>query len=181
VANSTKKKGPSGVVAAAPNSPLPIEIRGRRKGVDVAAPARKPAKRTSKKNSRKRAGKRAEPAPPTAAATHDVSDRLTRLLAGVLAVRAGNQTSPRTQKLLKSGVAKMAQKLVEEAAETAIDAVRGERAGLINESADLLFNLVVLWSALDVTPAEIWAEMDRRELALGLAEKLPKPLDMADL
>ena len=67
----------------------------------------------------------------------------------------------------------MAQKVVEEAAETMINAVRGARVGLINESADLLFNLVVLWSALDVAPADVWAEMDRRGASLGLAEKLP--------
>ena len=74
----------------------------------------------------------------------------------------------------------MAQKVVEEAAEAAIDAVRGARLGVINESADLLFNLVVLWSAVDVTPADIWAEMDRREATLGLAEKLAKPLGSDD-
>lgn len=104
-------------------------------------------------------------------------DRLARLLAAIGDLRTGKRKSPRTQKLLASGVAKMAQKLIEEAAETAIDAVRGDRTGLISESADLLFNLVVLWSALEVTPGDVWAEMDRREQLLGMAEKLPKPGD----
>lgn len=101
-------------------------------------------------------------------------DRLARLAKAVQAVHAGEQVSLRTAKLLAGGVPKMAQKLVEEAAEAAIDAVRGERAGFVNESADLLYNLVVLWSAIGVTPDEIWTEMDRREALLGLAEKLPK-------
>ena len=112
-----------------------------------------------------------------AAAGHE--DRLARLARAVQAVRAGEHVSPRTAKLLGSGVPKMAQKLMEEAAETAIDAVRDERAGFVNESADLLYNLVVLWSALGVAPYEVWAEMDRREALLGMAEKLPKADDAA--
>ncbi len=106
-------------------------------------------------------------------------DRLARLARAVQAVRAGEHISPRTAKLLAGGVPKMAQKLMEEAAETAIDAVRQERAGFVNESADLLYNLVVLWSALGVAPDEVWAEMDRREALLGMAEKLPKADDAA--
>jgi phosphoribosyl-ATP pyrophosphohydrolase len=102
-------------------------------------------------------------------------DRLARLARAIEAVKAGQLNSPRTTKLLSAGVPKMAQKLMEEAAETAIDAVRGERAMFVNESADLLYNLVALWSAFDVAPAEIWAEMDRREQLLSMAEKLPKP------
>ena len=104
-------------------------------------------------------------------------DRLARLAEAVRAVRAGEHVSPRTAKLLGGGVPKMAQKLMEEAAETAIDAVRAERTGFVNESADLLYNLVVLWSALGVAPDEVWAEMDRREALLGMAEKLPKADD----
>ena len=82
--------------------------------------------------------------------------------------------SPRTAKFLALGVPKMAQKLVEEAAEVAIDAVRGKRLVVFGESVDLFYKLVVLWFALGIEPAEIWAEMDRREAMLGMAEKLPK-------
>ena len=72
------------------------------------------------------------------------------------------------------GLPRMAQKLAEEATEIVIEAVRGGRSGVINESADLLYNLVVLWSELGIATAEIWAEMDRRRALLGMAEKLPK-------
>ena len=68
----------------------------------------------------------------------------------------------------------MAQKLAEEATEVVIDAVRGQRATVIHESVDLLYNLVVLWSELGITASEVWAEMDRRQALLGMAEKLPK-------
>ena len=101
-------------------------------------------------------------------------DRLACLVTALRAVRAGERASPRTAKLLGSGVPKMAQKLVEEAAETAIEAVLGKRAEFVNESADLPYNLAALWSVLDVAPDEVWAEMDRREALLGIAEKLPK-------
>jgi phosphoribosyl-ATP pyrophosphohydrolase len=68
----------------------------------------------------------------------------------------------------------MAQKLAEEATEVVIDAVRGQRLAVIHESVDLLYNLVVLWSELGITASEVWAEMDRRQALLGMAEKLPK-------
>jgi phosphoribosyl-ATP pyrophosphohydrolase len=68
----------------------------------------------------------------------------------------------------------MAQKVIEEAAELGIEAVRGNRNGIVEESVDLLYNVFVLWSQAGVSPAEVAAEMDRRERLLGMAEKLPK-------
>lgn len=44
----------------------------------------------------------------------------------------------------------------------------------MNESVDFFYNLVVLWSELGIAPEDVWAEMHRREVALGMAEKLPK-------
>jgi phosphoribosyl-ATP pyrophosphohydrolase len=68
----------------------------------------------------------------------------------------------------------MAQKLGEEATEVVIEAVRGERSAVINQSVDLLYNLVVVWSELGITASDVWAEMDRRQALLRMAEKLPK-------
>jgi len=45
---------------------------------------------------------------------------------------------------------------------------------VVRESADLLYNLSVLWAGAGVRPEDVWAEMDRRERMLGIAEKLPK-------
>jgi phosphoribosyl-ATP pyrophosphohydrolase len=102
-------------------------------------------------------------------------DRLARLAAAIADVRAGRRQSPRTAKLLAAGTPKMAQKLIEEAAEAAIEALRGDASAMVKESVDLLYNLVILWSDVGVDPGSIWAEMDRREALLGMAEKLPKP------
>lgn len=101
-------------------------------------------------------------------------DRLT-LLADDLANRLATDTPfSRIGKLRAGGTPKMAQKLVEEAAEVAIDAVQGNRAAVVNETADLLFNLTVLLAEIGIPPSDVWAEMDRRRSLFGIAEKLPK-------
>lgn len=99
---------------------------------------------------------------------------LARLFEALDRQSGGKVNNARTAKLLSSGLAKMSQKLVEEAAEVAIDAVRERHDGVITESADLLYHLVVLWFALGIDPASVWAEMSRREQLFGLAEKPPK-------
>ena len=103
-----------------------------------------------------------------------MTDSLDRLHQAVLAARKADPDRSRTAKLLLSGRDKMAKKLAEEAAEVVIDAMNGRPDGVIKESADLLYNLVVLWVSAGVKPQEVWAEMQRRERLFGLAEKIPK-------
>ncbi|HET9817103.1 MAG TPA: phosphoribosyl-ATP diphosphatase [Xanthobacteraceae bacterium] len=103
-----------------------------------------------------------------------MSDSLDRLYQAVLAARAADPTSSRTARLLRAGRSKMAKKLAEEAVEVVIDAMNGHTDAVVRESADLLYNLVVLWVASDVHPKDVWTEMGRRERLLGIAEKLPK-------
>jgi phosphoribosyl-ATP pyrophosphohydrolase len=111
---------------------------------------------------------------PIGAANANGQDRLARLATAIAEVRSGGRLSPRTAKLLSADIAKMAKKVVEEAAETAIDAVRGDRTAVVNESVDLLYNLSIVWSEMGIDPDEVWTEMDRRERVLGMVEKLPK-------
>jgi phosphoribosyl-ATP pyrophosphohydrolase len=75
---------------------------------------------------------------------------------------------------LQAGRAKAAKKLAEEAVEVVIDALEGNNAALIKESADLIYNLAALWVVAGVEPREVWAEMERRERLFGIAEKLLK-------
>ena len=103
-----------------------------------------------------------------------MTDSLNRLYEAVSAIRVANSGGSRTAKLLQAGRAKMAKKLAEEAAEVVIDAVGGQRDAVIRESADLLYNLVVLWVSIGIRPQDVWNEMERRERLLGLAEKMPK-------
>ena len=103
-----------------------------------------------------------------------MSDSLDRLYQAVLAARDRDPAVSRTAKLFRQGPSKMARKVAEEAMEVVIDAVSDKADGVVRESADLLYNLAVLWAAMGVTPADVWREMDRREVMLGIAEKLPK-------
>src|SRR6201995_4848323 len=103
-----------------------------------------------------------------------MSDSLDRLYDAVIAARGTDPTRSRTARLLRQGRAKMAKKLAEEAVEVVIDSMNGSRDAVIKESADLLYNLVVLWVSSGVQPKDVWREMERRERLFGIAEKLPK-------
>ena len=105
-----------------------------------------------------------------------MSDSLDRLYQAVLAAKAADPAHSRTARLLRAGRAKMAKKLAEEAVEVVIDAMHGDRDAVVKESADLIYNLVVLWVSTGIRPEEVWKEMDRRERLLGIAEKVPKKL-----
>jgi phosphoribosyl-ATP pyrophosphohydrolase len=103
-----------------------------------------------------------------------MSDSIAKLHQAVIAAKTADPASSRTARLLRSGRAKMAKKLAEEAVEVVIDAMHGNRDAVVNESADLLYNLVVLWVSSDVHPDDVWKEMERRARLFGIAEKLRK-------
>ena len=103
-----------------------------------------------------------------------MSDSLERLYLAVLAAKDLDPAVSRTARLFQRGPAKMAKKLAEEAIEVVIDAVSGNTEAVVRESADLLYNLTVLWASAGVRPEDVWGEMQRREHMLGIAEKLPK-------
>jgi phosphoribosyl-ATP pyrophosphohydrolase len=107
-----------------------------------------------------------------------MSDSLERLHKSVLALQKGDPHLSRTARLMRSGRAKIAKKMAEEAVEVVVDVMRGNRDAAVRESADLLYHLVVLWAEAGIRPQDVWAEMDRRERLLGLAEKPPKELPL---
>lgn len=76
-----------------------------------------------------------------------------------------------TRKLLDKGVAQCAKKLGEEAIETVLAATGESRERVISESADLLYHLMVVLKARDVSLAEIEAELASRTARSGLDEK----------
>jgi phosphoribosyl-ATP pyrophosphohydrolase len=105
---------------------------------------------------------------------HEMSDSLERLYLAVIAAKDLDPAISRTARLFQRGPAKMAKKLAEEAIEVVIDAVNRNPEAVIRESADLLYNLTVLWASAGVRPEDVWTEMERREHLLGIAEKMPK-------
>src|SRR5579863_9935799 len=100
-----------------------------------------------------------------------LGEALERLWRVIEERRGADPQNSYTAKLFSRGTAKIAQKLGEEAVETVIEGVKGDRAALTGESADLLYHLFVLWAASGVAPADIAAELVRREGVSGINEK----------
>ena len=106
------------------------------------------------------------------------SGRILDQLYDVLKSRRGaDPATSYTAKLFSRGRAKIAQKLGEEAVETTIELIKGERKGVIYESADLLYHLMVCWAEAGIAPDEVWAELARREGSSGIAEKASRKPD----
>ena len=96
---------------------------------------------------------------------------LARLAATVAQRGAASADSSYTARLLAAGRAKCAQKLGEEAVETVIAALDGDRQAIAAEAADLLYHLLVTLQCVDVRLADVMAELERREGRGGLDEK----------
>lgn len=96
---------------------------------------------------------------------------LDRLAATIAARKSADPKSSWTAKLLAMGPQKCAEKFGEEALEAIIEAVKGDRARLTAEAADVVYHLLVMLAARDVTLGDVLAELERREGRSGLAEK----------
>ena len=96
---------------------------------------------------------------------------LDRLADVVLMRRNADPAVSHSARLLARGTDKVAQKFGEEAVECLIEAIAGRKDGLIGESADVLYHLIVLWVDAGVRPDEVWTELKRREGVSGIAEK----------
>jgi phosphoribosyl-ATP pyrophosphohydrolase len=96
---------------------------------------------------------------------------LDRLWQIIQARRGADPQSSYTARLFARGRAKIAQKLGEEAVEAVIEGVGDNPVALVGESADLIYHLLVLWAAAGVSPADVAAELERREGRSGIEEK----------
>ncbi|MGV6876108.1 phosphoribosyl-ATP diphosphatase [Pseudochelatococcus sp. B33] len=76
-----------------------------------------------------------------------------------------------TARLLAGGVGRSAKKLGEEAVEAVIAAVEGDRDGLVAESADVLYHLLVVLQARNIALHDVLNELKRRTAQSGLEEK----------
>jgi len=94
-----------------------------------------------------------------------------RLFARIAARRNEDPNTSYTAKLLAQGRLKCAKKLGEEAVETSLAAVAQDKQALANESADLLYHLLVLWAACELSPEDVYAALAAREGQSGLDEK----------
>jgi phosphoribosyl-ATP pyrophosphohydrolase len=96
---------------------------------------------------------------------------LDRLAATIAARKGGDPDASWTARLLARGPEKCAEKFGEEAIEAIIEAVKGDRDRLTCEAADVLYHLLVMLAARDVTLADVQAELARREGTSGIDEK----------
>lgn len=93
-------------------------------------------------------------------------------LESIIAARAeSTDTSSYTASLMRKGQPKAAQKLGEEAVETIIAALAGEKSEVVSESADLLYHLLVVWKIAGVSLDDVLSELQRRTSQTGLEEK----------
>lgn len=102
-------------------------------------------------------------------------DILAELAAEISQRRGASPDSSYTAKLLSQGVSKCAKKLGEEAVETALAAVAGEKSHIAAESADLIYHLLVLLEATDIRLADVMTELAKRRGVSGLVEKASRP------
>jgi phosphoribosyl-ATP pyrophosphohydrolase len=96
---------------------------------------------------------------------------LDRLAATIADRKGADPASSWTAKLLAAGPEACAKKFGEEAVEAVIEAVKGDRNRLTSEAADVLYHLLVMLAARDVTLDAVLAELDRRTGTSGIEEK----------
>src|SRR5580704_7830596 len=131
--------------------------KSTKKKIGSAPGKRRTAKKTSK----------------SLAASPDVLDRLWLIIDSRREVDA---TLSHSAKLLAKGTPQVVQKLGEELIECLIEAMAGNHAGLVAESADVLYHLLVTWVDAGIHPEEVWAELTRREQVSHLTEGSDVPL-----
>ncbi len=96
---------------------------------------------------------------------------LQRLAQTIADRKTADPSTSWTAKLLAEGPEKAAEKFGEEAVEAIIEAVKGDRARLTAEAADVLYHLLVMLAACDVTLDDVLAELGRRDGTSGIDEK----------
>ncbi len=103
------------------------------------------------------------------------ADVIERLYGVIESRRGADAETSYTASLFAQGTKHIARRVGEEAAELVLEGVRGDKDKLTLESADLIYHLLVLWADQGIEPADVWAELTRREGTSGIAEKKSRP------
>jgi phosphoribosyl-ATP pyrophosphohydrolase len=103
--------------------------------------------------------------------TNNDIEILERLFATIKSRQGADPSSSYTAKLFSAGDNKICEKIEEEALEVIQAALKETNDRVVSESADLLYHLLVLWASKDIEPAQVWAELARREGTSGIEEK----------
>lgn len=96
---------------------------------------------------------------------------LDQLFQTIQSRKQSNEETSWTAQLLRAGTHFITRKILEEAREVSVEAMAKDREKLIAESADLLYHLYVLWADSNISPADVYKELQRREGISGIVEK----------
>ncbi|MEE2694632.1 MAG: phosphoribosyl-ATP diphosphatase [Pseudomonadota bacterium] len=86
----------------------------------------------------------------------------------IRARRSADPGSSYVARQFAAGKERVGQKVGEEAVEAVIAGVTEDKEGLIAESADLLFHLMIFWEINEITPSDVFVELKRRQGISGL-------------
>jgi phosphoribosyl-ATP pyrophosphohydrolase len=111
--------------------------------------------------------------PPVLPTSPDVLDRLWTIIDSR---KGADPVTSHSARLLARGTPQVVQKLGEELVECLIEAMAGNHAGLVAESADVLYHLLITWVNAGIHPEEVWTELTRREQVSHLTEGSDVPL-----
>ena len=100
-----------------------------------------------------------------------MTSTLDKLYETIISRKGADANTSYTASLFTKGTAKIAQKVGEEAVETCIEALQGDKEKIKAESADLLFHLMILWADQGIKPEDVYAVLEAREGTSGIAEK----------
>jgi phosphoribosyl-ATP pyrophosphohydrolase len=104
------------------------------------------------------------------------ADTLARLHATIAARRGGDPDRSYVARLLARGEDAILKKVGEEATETVMAAKDGEPARIVAECADLWFHTMVMLAHYGLSPADVLAELERREGTSGIDERALRKL-----
>ena len=103
--------------------------------------------------------------------------QLDALFATIAARKGSDPASSYTARLVAGGAPLCARKLGEEAVETIVAVMQGDKVAVVAESADLLYHWLATLAALDIDPSLVYAELARREGRSGIEEKASRKTD----
>ena len=114
--------------------------------------------------------------PQIVSAAFSGADVLNRLWTIIDSRKVADPALSHSARLLAKGTPQVVQKLGEEFVECLIESVAGNRDGLMRESADVLYHLLVTWVNAGLRPEEVWAELEQREKVSQMSEDSSLPL-----
>jgi phosphoribosyl-ATP pyrophosphohydrolase len=161
MAKTVKKKSVSHQLSKPP--------RKQRRRIKTSEDATNPANKPDAQD----LGAVALPEAPLLPASPDVLNRLWTIIDSR---RGADPAVSHSARLLARGTPQVVQKLGEELVECLIEAMAGNRTGLVRESADVLYHLLVTWVNAGISPMEVWTELERREEVSHMTEGADVPL-----